>query len=389
MKVLFDHQAFEMQKFGGVSRYFYEILNKFNEDNSVIWDLDIKYSVNEYLKRNPRYKNNIFEKPDFYKNFFWGINFKGKSRLYDLKKHFSPEIETNQNLSLVKIAEGRFDIFHPTYYNPYFIDVLDKPFVLTVYDMIHELYPNNFSNKDKTSINKSLLCKKANAIIAISSQTKSDLVNIFGIMPDKITVIPLASNFHNYEGKSSVKFNLPHKYILFTGQRDGYKNFLTFIKAISPILLRHSDFYLVCTGPPFTENEFISFKELQVADRIKHLFLCSDEDMFLIYQKAMCFVFPSLYEGFGLPILEAFAASCPVACSMTGSLPEVADEAALYFNPNNIEEIQETIENILFDKKLRNLLISKGRERYQDFNWNKCKTATKNVYQFLLNKLDL
>ena len=205
MKVLYDHQIFTMQIYGGISRYFIELMKNIENDNEIEYELSLRYSNNYYLKK----LNNLT-----YKTFLENYSFKGKYRLLNI---------LNKNVSKEYISRGDYDIFHPTYYNPYFLDYIDrKPFVLTIYDMIHEIYPEMFSSKDKTSERKKILAQKATKIIAISENTKRDIIKFLGIGENKIEVIYLGNSLNINKDDKTINIIIPEKYILFVGSRRGY-----------------------------------------------------------------------------------------------------------------------------------------------------------------------
>ncbi len=237
MKILYDHQIFSWQKYGGISRYFFELMRNFRRSETIRFELSLKYSNNAYLK------NHSFAE---YRNYYdrvesrvskWGINL------------------INERHSIRKISEGDYDIFHPTYYDPYFLKYLsNKPFVVTVYDMIHEFFPENFKKNDSTIRNKKKVIENAKKIIAISENTKNDLLTVYDVRSDDIEVIHLASSL-NFESKCEIA-DLPEKYLLFVGIRGEYKNFDRFVKSVAPLLQEDRSLFLICAGGGnFSENE--------------------------------------------------------------------------------------------------------------------------------------
>jgi glycosyltransferase involved in cell wall biosynthesis len=367
MKVLYDHQIFSTQIYGGVSRYFFELMKNFENDNGIEYDLSLRYSYNHYLNKY----NDLKYKP-FFKNF----TFRGKYRLINI---------LNKNISKKLLIKRDYDIFHPTYYDPYFLNILNnKPFVLTIYDMIHEIYPEMFSSKDETSKRKKLLAQKAKKIIAISENTKKDIIRFFSIDEKKIEVIYLANSINPSESIDDINIDLPKKYILFVGSRSIYKNFNLFIEAISPLLIEDTELNVVCVGGGnFKEMEKEKFKKLNIISKIFQ-YAANDYILAYLYQKAIAFIFPSLYEGFGIPILEAFSCGCPVIASNASSLPEVAGDAAIYFDPTNKLSISSSIQKVVYDNNLRNQLIYKGYQRVKAFTWEKTAHQTKKIYEGIL-----
>jgi glycosyltransferase involved in cell wall biosynthesis len=384
MKILFDSQIFDEQKYGGISRYFSEIF-KGLDSNKIPYEISINYSKNEYLKNikkfeprelNKKYNQRLFNKIDFkYKGFL--------RKYYDLLDPAS-----NFNLSKKLLKKGDFDIFHPTYYHSYFLKYIkNKKFVLTIHDMIHELYPEYFrTDNGKTAKIKKQLALKANKIIAVSENTKKDIINFYKISPQKIDVIHLANSLKINSAAETI-IEIPKKYILFVGSRNGYKNFLFFIKSISKILNEDKEIFVVTTGGYSGKNNFNKqekqlFKDLNIENQIMQ-YPVNDAQLVYLYKHALCFAFPSLYEGFGIPILEAFSCECPVVASDSSSIPEVGSNAAKYFNPKDKNEIYKTTKEVIYNKNLRKEMIIKGKERLKNFSWDKTVEKTINLYNKL------
>ncbi|MBF0575872.1 glycosyltransferase family 4 protein [Dysgonomonas sp. GY617] len=383
MKVLYDHQIFEHQRIGGVARYFAEIIRHLPAD--VEADVSIQYTFNEYL----RDMNIPFEWRDqliSYYSFLPKLNFKGKKRLYSFLKDLFPEkypdfYKVNQTRTIEKLEKGDFDIFHPTFFDDYYLDHLNgKPYVLTVHDMIIELYPE-FINSPGFIKRKKKLVDNAAHIIAVSENTKRDIVNVFGTSVDKVSVTYHASSLVDGGGKPE---NLPNKYLLYVGDRRlGYKNFKFFIAAIQPILLENKELCIVCTGDRFTTEENNYFEALGIQDQLKIIFV-NDTQMFGLYRSAEMFIYPSYYEGFGIPILEAFQAQCPVVLSNGSCFPEVAGDAGMYFDSKSPEQLRFAVLSLLNNKELRQEMINKGTQRLQNFSWEKSALQTIEIYKEIL-----
>jgi len=364
MKIFFDHQIFELQQFGGISRYFNEVMKI--EDQGV-----------EVEKLDLASESVIYKQPT-------DLISRGKN--YLKRKTGLGKLPVQEDIALRikrKINDTQFNIFHPTYYDPYFLEYVNKPFVLTVYDMIHEIYSEYFSFSDPTAHNKKVLCEKAAAIIAISENTKRDIVDILGISPEKVHAIPLASDFDKVIPVQPAASEDIKNFILFVGHRSGYKNFYFPVTAIASLLKQDQHLQLLCTGLAFNRDEEIFFNDLGIRHQVKHIFLKNDQELAWAYQHAELFIFPSLYEGFGFPVLEAFAKGCPVIASNGGSLQEVGGDGALYFNPKNIKEIREVAGQVLYNKALKKELVEKGTAVFKKFSWEKCRQQTLEVYRSL------
>lgn len=176
------------------------------------------------------------------------------------------------------------------------------------------------------------------------------------------------------------KTDFPEKYVLFVGNRADYKNFGTFVAGIKKVFEVHEDVCAVCVGTAFGPEEERALVESGIRDRVFRL-RASDEELVSLYRHALCFVYPSFYEGFGIPILEAFQNGCPVILSEASCFPEVGGAAALYFQPENAEELAERIECLMTEEGLRKSLIERGTVRCKDFSWDKTAEQMAEVYR--------
>ena len=261
------------------------------------------------------------------------------------------------------------------------INYIGKKIVVTVHDCIHEIFYKDYGF-EKINYPKKKILEKADHIICVSKSTKNDLINIYNIDESKISVTHeahshLTTNKKNYDSINFLKF----PYILYVGSRWKYKNFSRLLKTLSINKKFLKDFKLVIFGGGKLNNsELKLMQELNLnKEDIIHL-EGGDEILNACYSNARLLVYPSLYEGFGIPILEAFANNCPVVCSDSSSLPEVADDAALYFNPNDEQSIYDSISKISYSDQLRNEFIIKGKIRLKNFSWHKCAKETLNIY---------
>jgi glycosyltransferase involved in cell wall biosynthesis len=384
MKILYDHQIFSLQRYGGISRYFFELMSAYSKNSNLSYELGLKYSENAYLKNSKQFSD--IEGMESTKDFFKKFDFKGSKYVHSILTQIGLANEgkvVNRKTSLEFLQKKNFDVFHPTYYDDYFLKYLsNKPFVLTVYDMIHEKNEGIYFNKnDEVLKNKKLLAQRASKIISISKSTKNDLVEIYGIDEDKIEVIHLGSSLL-LDKKRKGLYSFPPRYILFVGDRHLYKNFIFFVKSVSPLLKKDKDLFIVCIGSkPFDEQEITLLKKLEIEKRVVHKPMEDDNMLAHSYANALCFVFPTLYEGFGIPILEAFSCDCPAVLSNTSSLPEVAGNAAIFFNPEEENSLKDSIENLIYNEKLREELKIKGRKRLKNFSWEKCALETQKIYE--------
>jgi glycosyltransferase involved in cell wall biosynthesis len=368
MKILFDPQIFTLQNTGGVSRYFVELMRYFSSTGQVEFKLPIFYSDNIYLKGVDYSRHFSFADKDF-----------------PFKKYISKFLKNyNDKILSQHLHSKEYDIYHPTYYNnAIFKEKTSIKYVVTVYDMINELYPEYFRDDkqaESVSITKKRLIENADRIIAISQNTKKDILKYCAVSEDKIDVIYLGNHFDQSSGCNETAIDIPTKYILYVGSRYEYKNFTRFVTAAAPLLIENNDLYLISAGSlPFNNEELSLMAKLGVDHKVIHRFV-DDEDLKSLYKNATLFVFPSIYEGFGLPILEAYSCDCPLVLSSTGAFHEIAGSAAEFFDPFCEQSIYTAISKVLFDDDLRHSMIARGQEQAKLFSWKKTGKQTHETY---------
>ncbi len=383
MKVLFDSQAFDMQSHGGVSRYIAEITQHFPSEVTPM--IGVLETDNVYLKQMgyPSCGN-------LYENFISKQYFPMKRMLYKAYyniKYGHPGLwdhtpKINQLYSEHLIKQMEYDIFHATYFDGYFLKALEqRPFILTVHDMISELYPNYYEPTHSLVTGKKLLVPKAAHIIAVSQKTKEDLMRIMHVPEDKITVIYHGVDDTPYTPSAESLFDF--EYILFVGERHFYKNFSLFVRDVIPVLKRHQELKVVCTGKPFNSDEQLLMKSHSVEDRFVQYFVKTNQEFMDLYHHAFAFVYPSAYEGFGMPILEAYKAGCPVMLNCASCFPEIAGDAAVYFTvEENFSDFEEQFETLYhLDSNERTHLIAKQQERLKRYSWQQSAEKHAAVYR--------
>jgi glycosyltransferase involved in cell wall biosynthesis len=272
------------------------------------------------------------------------------------------------------------DVFHETYYSGISIKPRSAVGIITVFDMIHEKFPEHFMKHDVTSKEKRISVSRADHVICISESTRNDLIEILGINPEKTSVAYLGHSFASPQETSYRPLKNP--YLLYVGQRRGYKNFYRLVQAYSESSVRLANYSIICFGGgAFNDEEKNLFRKLKILESEIINVGGSDKILSVYYSHAAMLVYPSLYEGFGIPLLEAMSHDCPVACSETSSLPEVGGNAALYFNPYSVDDIKNKVELLAFDKTLTRRLINAGSQRVAEFSWESCADNTKRIYE--------
>lgn len=362
MRILFDHQAFSRQDHGGVSRYFFELARNLKGLPGAEPELSVPYSNNHYLRTSALWAP---------RPFGFGRKLPGQRTLLELVNRFSARR---------RLAAGGFDIFHPTYYSPYFLDLLGgRPYVLTVFDMIHEKFPEYYRT-DSTCAQKRAVIGGAARIIAISESTKRDLVEILGVPAGKIEVVYLGNSLDTSSTAGVAGPALPSRYLLFVGERAIYKNFPNFAAAVAPLLKEDSSLYLLCAGGrPFSAEEAGMFEGLGCPDKFLHVPV-ADASLPAVYKGALLLAVPSLYEGFGIPVLEAMSLGCPVIASGRSSLPEVGGPAAGYFDPSDGEAMLAAARRVAGDKDLRAKMAADGLAQAAKFSWKLAAEKTYAIY---------
>jgi len=358
MKIAFDHEIFGRQPYGGISRYFSKLSEQF-----LLHHHDVKifapFYVNQYITELP-------------KGIVQGIGIdhypKKTDRFFKAYNDFSARR---------KIKRWDPDVTHETYYANTRTGPANKPTVLTVYDMIHEL---KFASNPKIEDLKRKSIARADHIITISENTRTDLMRLLGVPTEKISVIHLG-----FDIKKSAPRCLPNPeppFLLYVGPRVGYKNFSTFLKAVESSASLKADFNIVAFGGyafSVEEQNMISqlgFRAGQVTQTSGN-----DDLLNMYYAGAQAFLYPSLYEGFGIPPLEAMSHKCPVISSNTSSMPEVIGDAAEFFNPSDAQDMARAIATVVYSDHRREQLIQKGLKRLEMFSWKICAEQTLDVYR--------
>jgi len=286
------------------------------------------------------------------------------------------------------------DIFHGTNYNVYPYKKSIK--VMNLYDLTFIKYPQYIHSvvmKYSKYVKKCL--QWTDLILTASESSKTDIINYLRVEPDRIRVTPLASRYHpNYLPveatetlQNSIRYDFSQPYILFVSTIEPRKNLNALIQAFNNLKAKYKiPHHLILIGQKgwHYKSIFAAIENSSWRSQIHHLDYLSDELVALFYSKADVFVYPSHYEGFGLPVLEAMTLGAPVVTSNTSSLPEVAGDAALLIDPNDPIHLANAILKVISDSQLRNELIQKGKARAKLFSWDKTAQETLNAYKSLL-----
>jgi glycosyltransferase involved in cell wall biosynthesis len=310
----------------------------------------------------------------------------------------------NLNLKLFSIAEQfilpsvlkrtKIDIFHSfSFAAPLFSPCKT---VITIYDLIHLLFPQNYSCKlalyYKLIVARCI--RQTNKFLTISENSKSDIINLLGVSPEKVAVIygavddlfqPMEKS--NLKMKMSKQFGINKDFMLYVGNMRPHKNLLLLIEAFYKSLSLNPDLILViCAEKAYSFNA-VSDKitKLGIEEKVFFVDNISDENLALFYNAARALILPSLYEGFGLPPLEAMACGTPVLASDIKPLREVLGDAALFFNPSDIEGMSRVMVKVLTDRQLQDNLSKKGSEWARQYSWEKSARELLSLYEEVYN----
>lgn len=341
-----------------------------------------------------------FVNPPLSEHFSRGTGTYAKGFIDAVEKYCQVEIISAEARCLPK----KVDIYHFPYFDPFFLTL---PFfrknktIVTIHDLIPikfaKHFPRGIKGEIKWQIQKQNI-RRVSSIITDSYASKADIMSIVGLDEKMVQVVYLAPDEQFFIQKDKAekervrnKYHLEHRFALFVGDVNWNKNLSRSIEAATTAKMT-----LVVVSKPFAEanevkynpwrDSLIEARELARGNPIiRGIGMVSREELVTLYQLATVLLFPSYYEGFGLPVTEAFAAGCPVITTHRGSLKEVAGEAAIIVDPDNTQAIISALTNIVGDSELRHKYIRLGKERVQQFSWEKTAKATYKIYQEVCN----
>ena len=359
VRVLYDHQMFALQQFGGISRIFLELARRVSArpDASVYWyrgyHVD-RYDPSEFSDRLARYWS--FEHPPI------GTSSWPRDRI------------NLQGLRLFsRTILGGTDIYHPSYYDPSVLPLVQsRRLAVTVCDMILERFLGDVERFRPTLAGKRAMVERADVIFVISEHTRDDLVEHLGVNPRKTVLAYPASDLSSVPAAPLPAGLRDQPYLLYVGTRSRYKNFTVLREAFSRSERLRRELRVVCFGGTsgFVEPELQFFADHGLIEHFVHV---PGDDSLLkaLYQHAVGLVYTSRFEGFGMPPLEAMETGCPVICCPVSSIPEVVGDAAMFFDPDSPDELTERLHTLLDDSALRARLVARGQKRARRFSWDR------------------
>jgi glycosyltransferase involved in cell wall biosynthesis len=364
-KVVYDHQAFLMQRHGGISRYLSELASHLSQNESFDVSVVAPFHVNQHLQsvRGCKVIGNYFP-----------YQFVGANRICRWGRSLAFRCIYN--------VKDKADILHETYYsvNPW---GNARYRVVTVHDMIHEIFPVDYKLDPYLTNAKRATVLRADHIICVSEVTRQDLIRLFGVEDQKTSVVHHGVTVNTDETIRPGKLKSEKPYLLYVGERRGYKNFVQLCRAVSSSSIKNSFDLVAFGGGEFSIDEVAELARLGIISRVHQV---SGDDRLLAsyYRGATAFIYPSLYEGFGIPPIEAMSFGCPVVCSNTSSIPEVVGDAAVFFDPKSEDLMRVAIEGLLSNDGLRSEMIRRGYARARQFSWTKCAAETARIYRNII-----
>ena len=354
----FDEQIFAIQRYGGISRMFAQLARQFVLEP--IADVQVlpfnAPVVNRYLLDHPEISQPVGAR-------------EARSEWTALA-HYLTRLQTHPDCEIV----------HNTFYLPHGLaPVKGAKRIVTIHDMIPERLPHTRRRLDRLTLKRRYV-QRADHIICVSQATREDLEEIYGPLEVPVSVVHhgVDPRFRPDVPKLDV---FPERYVLFVGNRGQYKDARVLFEAFERIARDFPDVHLLCVGGVgLSAKEVEWLSERGIRERVSQRYL-SDDEIASAYAHAEVFVFPSRFEGFGLPALEAMASGTPVILANATSLPEVGGDAAAYFTPGNATELASVLGELLSDPDARARLVSSGLARAAQFPWRLAAENTANVYR--------
>jgi glycosyltransferase involved in cell wall biosynthesis len=371
MKVLFDHQSFSRQGFGGVSRSFVELCRAINQIPDASGRIFAPVHWNEYLRAADvrAFASGVYQR-------------KAVFRLWQQRWWF------NHCLTTAYARCFRPDILHETWYtqHPYKLPP-GTISAITVHDLIYQIHPDWTNDAQERNQQLAASVDRADIIFCDSMATRNDLLEWRPSIPESKTVVVHlgVGSLSTDEFVGDTGLLSGNGFILYVGQRSTpNKNFRALARAFAASGLAKDTSLLCFGGGAFTDAEIGFFRELGLQENQIIQQSGDDRALAAAYSRALALVYPSLYEGFGLPPLEAMAHGCPVTSSNASCLTEIGGDACLYFDPEDIEQMADALQKVCYDSTLREDLIRKGTERARLFTWEKSARAALAAYQSVL-----
>ncbi len=371
MRIAFDSNVFTTQKYGGVSRYLVRLGEALVQEGHSVRVFGWLHT-NRHLTDSETPLTEMRYVPRF-RSFTRRIShYLGDFRAASEMRRWKPDLIHESFCHARKVGPGTVAR------------------VCTIHDLIHELFPQYWGRMDRTPEYRRKTLERCAAVICVSESTRKDLLRLVEVDPAKVHVVHHGFDHISTAGVLSPAEELElaevghSQYLLYVGARHSYKNFQGFLRGLSQSSVRQEFRVVAFGGGAWTrvESDLINQLGFSAGEVVQ----VGGSDVLLdkLFLGATAFVYPSIYEGFGFPPLEAMARGCPVIASNSSSMPEVIGNAAEFFDPSDIHAIGDALEAVLASSERREELIKSGHERLQAFSWGKCASETMKVYQSVM-----
>ena len=367
MRVVYDHQVFSNNGKSGISRYFVELASRLCKYP------DVQLKIIAPINRSPFLSEQIgqFQKV--------GIDLVGVPMAPSLPDRLVRLI--NEVLFREYARSIVPDIVHETYYAAARSAPKASRIVTTVHDTIPERVPGVCPNLTRYHAERQRILSRADWLICVSESTRTDLLELYDVDPMRVSVVRLASSLpFSKEGP----INIGAPYFLHVGNRYPHKNFIRIIRALGDARLHRTHKLVSFTGVRWSEEELNEMRKAGVPESAMVTVGGDDALLGRFYAGADALVLPSLYEGFGIPLVEAMGVGCPIVTSNISSMPEVAGDAAIYVDPKDSSAIAHALMQVASSAETRSRLIANGRAQALKFSWERCAAETYAVYKNLL-----
>ncbi len=364
MRIVFDYQTFSIRQYGGISRYFVELAAALGRMDGVDARVVAPLAASLFLSE---------------RRAALRVSGLDVSRFERLPLRVVRGV--NRMLFPAAARRARPDIVHETFYAPVRTAPRGARIVTTMHDTIPERLPELFPWVEEHRGRIRAALERADAVICVSESTRRDVAELYGVDPQRMTVVGLGSAL---EPAAAGPAEETEPYFLYVGARYAYKNFDALVQAFGISGLARTHRLIAFSSQEFSDEEREAMRRAGVGqERVKRV-SGDDEKLARYYAGAAAMVLPSLYEGFGIPVVEAMRCGCPVIASGTSSLPEVGGDAAMYCDPREPESFAVAMRRVAEDSAVRAEMTARGRTRAAEFSWERCARETCAVYGRLL-----
>lgn len=366
MKLVYDHQVFSLQDAGGASRYHFELAFHLSSVANVHVTAYIGFNRSVHRWKELRVRG--------VRVLSYGTRMRPGLVRYGVNEAI---------MSTTCMIEGQYDIYHPTLYRHMPL-IKSRRVVATHHDCVHERFPQLFPKRKRVMLAKKRLYEKADAIICVSESSRNDLMQFYDVAHEKVHMVhhgitPFVVTASDYLAATRM---FPRPYFLYVGARHAYKNFRGLLHSFAMGGFSKDFDLIVIGGGEFTHEERSQIHQLAVEKSVRQVEYASESFLAAAYARATLLVYPSLYEGFGFPPLEAMSVGCPVLAANNGAVAEVCGDAASYFPLSTCENFAQDLDDAInsLDREDR---ILRGYQRVAKYTWQASTANTLKIYSSL------